>query len=437
MRVDNTRMKTFRPYEPDQMLLMPPALSDWVPEDHLARFVGDLAETLDLSAIEDTYGEERGYPPYHPRMMVNVLLYAYCTGTYSSRRIAEKLVDSVAFRFLAAGNQPDFRTVSDFRKRHEEALSGLFVQVLRLCRKSGLVKLGRVAVDGTKIKANASKHKAMSYARMVEKEKDLRKEIREMFRHAEAVDREEDQRYGADRRGDELPAELARRETRLKKIREAKAALEAEAREKAIEEGRDPKGAKLAAKAQRNFTDPESKIQKTGDGFIQGYNAQITVDETSQIIVAQHVTSAAPDVNQLLPAISSISKILRRRPKAVLGDAGYWSEENVRALEKKGIEPFIATERQKHGEVTTTPVRGRPPKGLTLRQRMGRKLLTMRGRGTYSRRKVIVEPVIGQIKHARGFRQFLRRGVLRVGHEWALICTAHNILKLQAARATA
>jgi transposase len=430
-------MKTFRPYEPDQMLLMPPSLSDWVPEDHLARFVGDLVDTLDLSAIEDTYGEERGYPPYHPCMMVKVLLYAYCTGTYSSRRIAAKLVDSVAFRFLAAGNQPDFRTVSDFRKRHEEALSGLFEQVLRLCRQSGLVKLGRVAVDGTKIKANASKHKAMSYGRMVEKEKALRKEIREIFRQAEAVDREEDRRYGADRRGDELPEELARRETRLKKIQQAKAALEAEAREKAVEEGKDPKEAKPPAKAQRNFTDPESKIQKTSDGFIQGYNAQITVDEASQIIVAQHVTPVAPDVNQLTPAVRSITRILRRRPKAVLADAGYWSEENVRALEKKEIEPFIATARQKHGEVSTPSVRGRPPKGMTLRQRMGRKLLTVRGRGTYSRRKVIVEPVIGQIKQARGFRQFLRRGLQRVGHEWALICTAHNLLKLRAARASA
>jgi transposase/IS5 family transposase len=430
-------MKTFRPYEPDQMLLMPPALSDWVPEDHLARFVGDLVDTLDLSAIEDTYGEERGYPPYHPCMMVKVLLYAYCTGTYSSRRIAAKLVDSVAFRFLAAGNQPDFRTVSDFRKRHEEALSGLFEQVLRLCRQSGLVKLGRVAIDGTKIKANASKHKAMSYGRMVEKEKALRKEIREMFRQAEAADREEDRRYGAERRGDELPEELARRETRLKKIREAKAALEAEAREKAVEEGQDPKEAKPPVKAQRNFTDPESKIQKTGDGFIQGYNAQITVDEASQIIVAQHVTPAAPDVNQLTPAVSSITRILRRRPKAVLADAGYWSEGNVRALEKKGIDPFIAPRRQKHGEASTTSVRGRPPKGITPRQRMGRKLLTVRGRGTYSRRKVIVEPVIGQIKQARGFRQFLRRGLQRVGHEWALICIAHNLLKLRAARAKA
>src|SRR5712691_5440540 len=427
-------MKIFRPYDPDQMLLLPPSLSDWVPEDHLARFVGDLVDTLDLSAIEDTYDEERGYPPYHPRMMTKVLLYAYCTGTYSSRRMAAKLHDSVAYRFLAAGNQPDFRTVSDFRKRHEEALSGLFEQVLRICRESGLVKLGRVAVDGTKIKANASKHKAMSYGRMTEKEAALKKEIREMFRQAEAIDREEDRRYGPDRRGDELPEELARRETRLKKIREAKAALEAEARETAAAEGKDPQEAKPPAKAQRNFTDPESKIQKTNDGFIQGYNAQIAVDDAFQVIVAQHVTPAAPAVQQLQPAVASIEKALKTRPQSVLADAGYWSEENVRALEKKRIEPFVATGRQKHGERAPSP-RGRPRMDMTLRERMARKLLTARGRKTYSRRKVIVEPVFGQIKQARRFRQFLRRGVQRVRHEWALVCTAHNILKLRTALA--
>ena len=425
-------MKTFRPYEPDQMLLLPPALQDWVPDDHLARFVGDLVDTLDLSAIEDAYEEERGYPPYHPCMMVKVLLYAYCTGTYSSRKMAAKLHDSVAYRFLAAGNQPDFRTISDFRKRHEEALSGLFTQVLQICRESGLVKLGRVAVDGTKIKANASKHKAMSYGRMVDKEAALKKEIREIFRQAEAIDREEDRRYGPDKRGDELPEELAHRESRLRKIREAKAALEAEAKKKAAAEGKDPKTAEPAPKAQRNFTDPESKIQKTKDGFIQGYNAQVAVDETFQVIVAQHVTPAAPDVNQLQPAVGGIETALKSRPQQVVADAGYWSEENVRALEQKGIEPFIATERQKHGEPRPSP-RGRPRKDLTLRQRMARTLITVRGRKAYSRRKVIVEPVIGQIKEARGFRQFLRRGLKRVGHEWSLVCTAHNLLKLRTA----
>jgi transposase len=412
-------------------LLLPPSLQDWVPEDHLARFVSDLVDTLDLSAIEDAYDEERGYPPYHPCMMTKVLWYAYCTGTYSSRRMAAKLHDSVAYRFLAAGNQPDFRTISDFRKRHEEALSGLFEQVLVICRESGLVKLGRVAVDGTKIKANASKHKAMSYGRMVDKEAALKKEIKEIFRQAEAIDREEDRRYGPDRRGDELPEELARRETRLKKIREAKAALEAAAKKKAAAEGQDPKTAKPGPKDQHNFTDPESKIQKTNDGFIQGYNAQVAVDETFQVIVAQHVTTAN-DVSQLQPALDAIETALKSRPKEVLADAGYCSEDNIRAVETKGIEPFIATERQKHGETQPAP-RGRPRKDMTLRQRMARKLRTTRGRKAYSQRKVIVEPVIGQIKQARAFRQFLRRGVKRVCHEWSLVCTAHNMLKLHTA----
>ncbi len=386
--------KTFRPYDPDQMLLMPPSLADWIPEDHLARFVRDVVEALDLRAIEEAYPEERGYPPYDPRMMVGVLLYAYCTGTYSARKIAAKLIDSVAFRFLAAGNQPDFRTLSEFRRRHGEALAALFTQGLRLCRQAGLVKLGRVAIDGTKIKANASKHKAMSYGRMRTQEAALEQEVRDLLCQAEAADQEDDRRYGPDRRGDELPAELARRESRLQKIREAKAALEAEARRQAEAEGRPPESGTPADKTQRNFTDPEAKIQKTSDGFIQGYNAQIAVDGgPAQIIVAQHVTPAAPDVQQL------------------------------------------ATGRRKHSDPVMVAPRGRPPEGLTAKARMARKLATRRGHAIYARRKAIVEPVFGQIKHARGFRQFLRRGLGRVQQEWALICLTHNLLKLH--RATA
>ena len=424
--------KTFRPYEPDQLLLLPPSLQDWVPEGHLARFISDMVDSMDLSAIEDAYPEERGYPPYHPCMMLKLLLYGYCTGTYSSRRMAAKLNDSVAFRFLAAGNDPDFRTISDFRKRHGKALEGLFDQVLQVCREAGLVKLGRIAVDGTKIKANASKHKAMSYGRMKEKETAIRRQVKEILERAERTDQEEDRLYGPDRRGDELPAELATREGRLKKIREAKAALEAEAREKAVTEGKDPRQAQPADKAQKNFTDPDSKIQKTSDGFIQGYNAQVAVDETFQVIVAQHVTPTAPDVNELAPAIESIKTKLKAKPQAVLADAGYWSEDNVQVLEQAGIEAFIATGKQKHSDRTPAP-RGRPPKHLTLRQRMARKLQTKRGRRIYSQRKVLAEPVIGQIKQARGFRQFLRRGTSKVGEEWALVCTAHNLLKLHTA----
>ena len=421
--------KTFRPYEPDQLLLMPPSLQDWVPEGHLARYVSDVVDgVLDLSAIEDTYDEERGYPPYHPAMMVKLLLYAYCTGTYSSRRIADKIRDSVAFRFLAASNEPDFRTISDFRKRHGEALKGLFDQVLQLCREAGLVKLGRVAIDGTKIKANASKHKAMSYGRMKQKESETLRQVKEILRRAEQIDEEEDRRYGRDKRGEELPEELATREGRLKKLREAKAALEAEARRKAEAEGKDPKQAKPPDKAQRNFTDPESKIQKTSDGFIQGYNAQIAVDEQFQIIVAQHVTPAAVDVNEIVPAVESIEAAMGRSPEQVVADAGYWSEQNVVRLEAKGIESFIATEKMKHGGIPPAP-RGRLPKEMTTRQRMARRLRTKRGRKIYARRKAVAEPVFGQIKHARGFTQFLRRGLERVGQEWALVCLAHNLVK--------
>jgi len=427
--------KTFRPYEPDQMLLMPPSLSEWVPEGHLARFIGDVVDALDLSVIEDSYEEERGNPPYNPWMMVKLLLYAYCTGTFSSRRIAAKVIDSVAFRFLAAGNEPDFRTISDFRKRHGEALSGLFEQVLKMCQKAGLVKLGRVAVDGTKIKANASKHKAMSYGRMREKEAALREEVADLLRRAEAVDREEDERYGVDKSGDELPEELARRESRLKKIQEAKAALEAEARAQAQAQGKSGQDVIPPEKAQRNFTDPESKIQKTGDGFIQGYNAQVAVDEKHQIIVSQHVTSASPDVNQLEPAVASIQRALRRKPRVILADAGYWSESNVVTLEKKGIQPLIATERQKHSQRSAPAPRGRPPKNLSIRQKMARKLSTVAGKKDYGLRKVLAEPVFGQIKHARGFRQFLRRGLRSVQQEWALVCIGHNILKLHGAQA--
>lgn len=425
--------KTFRPYVPEQTLLLPAALRDWLPEGHLAPFISDVVDSLDLQEIEDTYQEERGYPPYHPAMMVKVLLYGYCTGTYSSRRLAALIVDSVACRFLAAGNDPDFRTLNEFRRRHGKALGALFVQVLRLCRKAGLVKLGRVAIDGTKIKAHASKHKAMSYARMKEKEVELEAEVRRLLQEADRVDEEEDRKYGKDRRGDELPDELARRESRLKKIREAKAALEAEAREKAKAEEKPEEGATPAPKAQRNFTDPESKIMKGSDGFIQGYNGQIAVDDTSQVIVAQLVTSKANDVEQLRSVVEKIETDLDEFPKVVLGDAGYYSEANDEYLWENGIDGYIATGRKKHGPDTDPPPRGRIPTDISLRERMSRKLQTSIGRTHYARRKAIVEPVFGQIKQARGFRQFLRRGLDRVSQEWTLICLAHNLLKFHGA----
>ena len=454
-------MKTFRPYQPDQTLLLPPSIEEWLPAGHLARFVREVVAELDLRAIEDTYEDGPGQPPYHPRLMVTLLLYAYSTGTYSSRRMAAKLVDDVAYRFLAAGNAPDFRTLSDFRKVHGPALNGLFVQVLKLCAAAGLVKLGRVAVDGTKVKANASKHKAMSYAHMSEREAALRRQVAELLARAQATDEAEDAEFGEDRRGDELPEELQRAEGRLAKIRAAKAALEERARTEAeqaaveaqerqaererkeAENGRrfagkplqvpDPETAKPSPKAQRNFTDPESRIQKTADGFIQGYTAVLAVDETAQVIVAQHVTPSAPEVNELLPAVAMIERLLGECPEQVVADAGYWSEANVERLEAQGIDTYLARGRMKHGEPAPPPPRGRIPAKLSVAERMQRKLRTKAGHAVYARRKAIVEPVNGQIKQARGFRQFLRRGLERVSQEWSLICTAHNLLKLRAA----
>jgi len=272
--------KTYRPYVPEQDLLLPPSLREWLPEDHLAFFVSDLIDQLDLSAITTVYeDEERGYPPYHPVMLTKVLVYAYCVGVFSSRKIQRRLVEDVAFRVLAAGNAPDFRTIADFRKTHLAALRGFFEQVLRLARELGAPRVGRVALDGSKIKANASKHKAMSYDRMREKQRQLREEVTELLAQAEAADAAEDAEYGPDRRGDELPAELQRRESRLKRIREAKRALEARAKAEAAAAGEPAESAKPDPKAQYNFTDPESRIMKGPDGFVQAYNAQVAVDE--------------------------------------------------------------------------------------------------------------------------------------------------------------
>jgi transposase len=454
-------MKTFRLYQPDQTLLLPPSIEEWLPAGHLARFVREVVATLDLRAIEDAYAEGPGQPPYHPRLMVTLLLYAYSTGTYSSRRMAAKLVDDVAYRFLAAANVPDFRTLSDFRKTHGPALNGLFVQVLKLCAEAGLVKLGRVAVDGTKVKANASKHKAMSYARMSEREAALKAQVAELLARAQATDEAEDTEYGEDRRGDELPEDLQRAEGRLAKILAAKAALEAKARAQAEQDaaeakerqaerehqeqanGRrfagkplkmpDPEQTKPTAKAQYNFTDPESRIQKTADGFIQGYTGVLAVDETAQVIVAQHVTPNGPEQHELIPAVEMIERLLGDRPDQVVADAGYWWEANVERLEAQGIDTYIARGRMKHGEPAPPAPRGRIPTNLTVAERMQRKLRTKAGHAVYAKRKEIVEPVNGQIKQARGFRQFLRRGVECVSQEWSLICTAHNLLKLRAA----
>ena len=426
---------TYLPYDPEQQLLLPAALQEWLPPDHLAYFVSDVVDQLDLSAITSRYEEERrGGPPYHPRMMVKVLLYGYCTGVASSRRIARRLHEDIAFRVLAANNTPDFRTVSDFRKDHLEALADLFLQVLELCQQAGLVKLGHVALDGTKVRANASKHKAMSYGRMKEKEAQLQAEVDELLRQAQEVDEEEDRRYGKDKRGDELPEELAFRESRLRKIREAKAALEAEARaeaEQAESEGHNHPGVP-DEKAQRNFTDPDSRIMPGPGGrdFQQSYNCQAVVDSEHQVIVAARATDQPSDKGQAVSMIEETILNVGTVPKEVSADAGYYSAKAVEELYALGVDPFVAPERTRHGWVPPPPPRGRIPKGLSARDRMRRKLRTKRGRERYALRMETVEPVFGQIKHGRGFRQFLLRGLAKVNREWLLICAGHNLLKL-------
>ncbi len=438
--------KVYRRYFPEQDFLLPPSLREWLPEDHLSYFVSDLIDQLDLSQIEQHYErEERGYPPYHPRMMTKVLVYGYCVGVFSSRRLEKRLSEDIAFRVLAAGNEPDFRTISEFRRIHLKALEGLFVQVLQLALKLGAMKLGRVAIDGTKIKANASKHKAMSYERMLREEQRLREEVKQLLAEAEQTDKDEDKRYGRNRRGDELPAELGRREERLKRIAEAKKALDARARAEAEQKDQNSdkngrpgagskRGRRAAAqpkpKAQHNFTDPESRIMKGPDGFVQAYNAQAAVEPALQLIVGQALSQQANDKQQLIPMIERVREQAGQKVQQVLADSGYCSEENLRKAAKKKVDLYVATGKQKHNQPVPSSPRGRIPKSATLVERMKRKLMSKAGQGIYARRKTIVEPVFGQIKQAQGFRQFLLRGVDKVRSEWALVCATHNMLKL-------
>ena len=443
--------KSFRAWGLDETLLFPPSVQDYVPADHLSRFVvGLVRESLDLGAIYSSYRGEKGQPPYDPAMMVSLLLYAYTVGVYSSRRIAGACRERTDFLMIVALDGPDFRTISEFRRRHLVALSELFVQVLRLAEKAGLVKLGHVALDGTKVRANASQHKAMSYERMSKREKELEAEVARWLEAAEAADAAEDRAFGADRRGDELPDWVTDKQKRIEKIREAKAALEAEAKEAAEAktraqaeaeakykaEGRKKPGKKPKppdpapdGKAQRNFTDPESRILKTKDGFVQGYNGQAAVDGHAQVIVAQRLTPGQSDQDQLIPLLEAIESHLGRRPKEASADAGYCSEANLEALGERGIAGYVAVARAKRAASPTRAIDG------PLTQAMQRKLKRAGRRSRYRLRKQVVEPVFGQIKQARGFRQFLLRGVEKVSAEWAIICTAHNILKI--AKATA
>jgi transposase len=442
--------KTYRPYQPDQLFLMPPSLTDWLPKNHLVFFICEILKEIDLTPITTVYeDEERGYPPYHPDAMTGILLYGYCTGITSSRKLEKHCQEDVAFRVLAANNQPDHRTISDFRKRHLPTLEHIFIEVLQLCQKAGLVKFGHVVLDGTKIKANASKHKAMSYGRMKQDLKRLRKEVSELFRQADEADEREDRLYGLDKRGDELPEELARRETRLARVKEAKRALEQEAKEQAEQEHQDqpPSDTQMPMakietkidaatgtttvvdKAQRNFTEPDSRIMPYQKTFMQGYNAQVAVDSSHQIIVATDLTNNPTDDPLLAYMVSRLPK----KPKAFSADAGYSvSDENLKYLKKKHIDAYIAIKGGKHDDPPRTrrAPRGPIPQHLTLKERMKRKLLTLKARRIYARRKCIAEPVIGQIKHVQGFRQFSLRGHTKARAEWFLVTAAHNLRKL-------
>ena len=432
--------KVFRPWKTDEVWLLPPSVADFVPAGHPAHLVRDLvSEELDLSAIMGAYTEVKGYPPYHPAMMVALLLYAYRSGVYSSRRIARACEERLDFQAVTALNQPDFRTISEFRRRHLDALAGLFVQVLALCRKAGLAGLGHVAVDGTKIKANASKHKAMSYARMVEAEAELAREVAEWLARAQREDAAEDAEHGSTRRGDEPPDWMRDKQARLARIRAAKRELEAEARQ--AEAARppppcDPDGSprprpgrpprhppgQPKPKSQRNFTDPQSRIMKGRDGFIQAYNGQAAVDADAQIIVAHRLTNNGSDQDALLALLDAVAENTGQMPDEVSADNGFCSEANLEGLIARTVRGYVAAGR------ASRPDGGK--KGGRLVQAMRARIRQGGHRSRYRMRKYTVEPVFGHIKQARGFRQFLLRGIDKVRAEWAMICTAHNLAKL-------
>ena len=493
--------KSFRPWQPDQSTLLPPSPREWLAEDHQVYFLLDLVDELDLSAIliPAQSKDPRGEKGFDPRMMTLLLLYAYCVGTVSSRKIERACYEDLAFRVLTANQQPDHSRISEFRRRNLEALSDLFVQILRLCQEAGMVSLGHVALDGTKVQANASKHKAMSHERMLKAEAQLEKEIRELMRRAEILDAQEDRKYGKGNLGSDLPEELRRREDRLKKIREARQALEAEAAaaaardrakqaaeaetavteaeaanageqqklrekaakakekaeaarelaiEKANEAGLEPQGLEpqpadampyrgLAHRAdgcptpaaQRNFTDPDSHIVKSDGNVLQGYNCQAVVDGDHQVIVAMGVSNQPPDVEHLVPMLERTIANTSQVPETFIADAGYWSEDNAKACEERGVDPHIATGRLPHGK-PPPPIYGPIPKDLDAKGRMARKLRRKKGKKIYARRKTIVEPVFGQAKEGRGLRRFLLRGLEKVNGEWLLWGATHNLNKL-------
>jgi transposase len=481
---------------PTQSLLLPCSPMDWLPQGHLAYFILDVVDQLDLSEIEAAVqaSDPRGTRPYSPAMMMALLVYGYCVGVRSSRKIERATYEDVAFRVLAGGNHPDHTRISEFRRVHQRAFRGLFTQVLQLCQKAGLVKLGRVAIDGTKVQANASKHKAMSYERMVKTEKRLEREVERLMAEAEKVDAEEDARYGVGRSEEDLPEELRRREQRLEKIRQAKAALETEARvsrakdlkeqaararegaertaSERVRKGQLTRAARAEAaavavddsepappsggggglpehrvrttpagqphpKAQRNFTDPDSRIMESSGVILQGFNCQAAVDGSSQVVLAAEVTNQAPDNGNLMPMIEQVRNNCGAAPAIVTADSGYWAPSVPAAAAALGTDAYIATERRRHWDCDDTITQGEPPEGDDTRETMRWKLRTVAGRKIYAERKCIAEPVFGRTKEQRQFRRFLLRGLASARAEWTLICATHNLLKLFAVRSTA
>ena len=416
--------KSFRPYDPNQILLLSPNLAEWLPAGHLARLINELVDNvLDLSAVYASYLELRGAPPYDPRLLLKLLLYGYASGVFSSRRLERAAQELVPCRYLTADQQPDHKTISEFRRRHLKVLEELFRQVLKVCQKAGLVKLGHVALDGTKIKANASKHKAMSYGRMKEREAEYERIVKGWLEQAEATDRAEDEEFGEDRRGDELPEELQRAESRLRKLREANAELEREAQE----EGR----AAPAEQEQRNFSDPESRIMVNGEkAFVQAYNCQLAVDDTPHhVVLAAEVSNQAADNPQLLPMLITTALNAGEVPDKISADAGYSRETNLIVLNELGIDAYIAIDKGLHSRPESSP-RGRIPRSAGPRERMRRKTRTKKGRAVYKRRKHVAEPPFGFIKQGLGFRQFLLRGLEKVSGEWKLVTMAYNLRRL-------
>jgi transposase len=443
--------KTFRSYDMNQQLLLPPDLRQWLRPDHLALYVSDVVESLDLSGILKVYeeGDGRGRPPYHPAMMVKLLIYGYCTGKMSSRKLEQATHDDVPFRVLSCNQQPDHDSIAGFRKRHLQELGRLFVQVLQLCERAGLVKLGHVAIDGTKIKANASKYKSLSYERMKDAEQGLAAEVARLLGEAQRVDEEEDELYGPGKRGDELPEELRDPETRLARIRSLIAELEAEAKAAAEQEGAEKEKPEAGAKryrrrkwetsdqgevlplpkSKRNLTDPDSRMMKdlVTQSYQQGYNVQIGVDAQAQIIVGAKVVQAGNDQQQLVPVLQEVAQNLGRMPEAASADGGYFSAAALTHEAVRGVNLHVPPNQR---EPDLVALRETLLTSASVQQRMWQKLKSVEGRAIYNLRQAIVEPVFAQIKHIRGFRQFLLRGLAQVEAEWLLVCMTHNLLKL-------